>query len=116
MFAVITRLGFQLRLPCHRQPRDYLELEPSSNAKSQTHSCLFLATFNYKEVMPATATTAHRAHTPSPTPERRRRLEVKAEVKATQASAWSRAVVAEEVRARAAARLAAAEQEREGAS
>ena len=43
-----------------------------------------------------------------PTPERRRRLEVKE----AQASAWARAVVAEEVRARAAGRLEAAEQER----
>ena len=61
--------------------------------------------------MPATVPAAHLAQpqTPSPTPERRRRLEVKE----AQASAWSRAVVAEEVRARAAGRLAAAEQERE---
>ena len=61
--------------------------------------------------MPASVSGTHRVcpHVSSPTPERRRRLEVKE----AQASAWSRAVVAEEVRVRAAGRLAAAEQERE---
>jgi hypothetical protein len=46
---------------------------------------------------------------PPHTPQRSRRLEVKE----AQASAWARAVVAEEVRARAAGRLEAAEQESE---